>query len=206
MIPSGVDQLHALAAERQLHALGVEDVGLPDVGLQLRRRERTVAVAIGRLEESSGHAAAAAVVRQRIDDLVQLEAAVVVAVQHVTGHLRDAPVHVPRDVLVRHDASRVGEHGSAFDVVPVTVAVDHVADRHLEPLGELLLQPGGERRVDRVREDDAVGRDQEDGEVVVAAGAIEIPGDLDDLTGRTARWPLGGTHTGEGSEHQSSRG
>ena len=70
--------------------------------------------------------------------------------------------------------------------------VEDVADRHLEPGRELRLEPPREVAVDRVAHDDALGRHQEHGVVVVVLRAIELTGDVDDaslgrLLGRGAR-------------------
>ena len=65
-------------------------------------------------------------------------------------------------------------------LLPVVVAVDDVADRHLEPRGELRLEPPPEVAVDRVAHDDALGRHQEHRVVVVVLRAVELTGDIDD--------------------------
>ena len=107
--------------------------------MKLRRREETIAVAVGSAEEACRHSATAGVRIERSDDLIQFKAAVVVAIEHVSGHLWNPAVHVSSDVLVRDEASSVGKNAASFNVVPVAVAVDDISNGDVEPLCELLL-------------------------------------------------------------------
>ncbi len=85
----------------------------------------------------------------------------------------------------------------------MAVAVDDVADRNLEPLCQLLFQPGGERGVDRVAEDDALGRDEKDRRPGAVARPVEITRHVGDVPRRTARSLRGGNRgTHYGHEHQ----
>jgi hypothetical protein len=184
MIAAGMDQIHTLAAQRQRHAIRIEHIRPANILLQFRGRHRAVAVAIGCSEPSGRHAAASLVVRQRADDFVLFEPAVVVAVQHVAGHLRNAPVHIPRHVFMGDETRGIRKDVAAFRMVEMAVAVDHVADRNAEPFGELLFHPGGEGRVDGIRENDAFRRHHEQRKVVVIARPIDIAFDVDDLARR----------------------
>jgi hypothetical protein len=73
-------------------------------------------------------------------------------------------------VVCDHD--RLLEHLAAGDVVSVIMAVDHVSDGLLEAFLNLVLQPCGGLGVDRVRRDDAFGRDQENRNVKVVLEPI----------------------------------
>src|SRR5688572_25343437 len=132
MVPAGIDQLNRLAAQRQLHAIGVKDIGTTDIRLQLRGRQRSIAVAVGGAEEAGRHAAPASVVIEWSDDFLEFKASVAVSIEHVAGHLGNATVHIARDVLVRDETGGVGENGSTFDVIPVAVAVNDIPHRYFE--------------------------------------------------------------------------
>ena len=69
-------------------------------------------------------------------------------------------------------------------MVPVEVTVDDVADGDTVTLIELFLEPSRETGADRVRQNDAFGRDQEHGTVVVDRGPVRIPGDVADTENR----------------------
>ena len=181
MVPSGIDQFDGLAAKRQPHALRVENVRSPDIGMQFSRGQRSVSVTVCSSEEVGRHPAAAAIVCERVHDLIQLESTVVVAIEHVSRHLGDAAVHVPGNVLVGHKARCIRKDCAAFDVIPMAVAVNHIPDRHPEAFGELLFHPGGKRRVDGIRKDDALRSHHEEREVVVIARPIDVALDVDDL-------------------------
>ena len=181
-----MNQIHRAPAERDPHPLRIDDVGRTDVGLQLRRRHQAVLVAIDRREEARPHAADARRRFRRDVDFVRIDGAVAIAIDHVAGHVRVAAVHVPQHVLVGDEPGRVGEDGAARCVIEVAVAVDDVAHRHLEAAAELVLQPGGERRIDRIAEDDAVARDEKDRVPVAVARPIEIAGERNDLASRPA--------------------
>ena len=58
------------------------------------------------------------------------------------------------------------------------MAEDQIADWLIEALLDLGLQPRRGLSIDRVRDDDAVGRDEENGEMKVVLKPIEIAGDL----------------------------
>ena len=170
------------------HAVVVDDRRLDDVLLQLLRRRDAVAVAIDAVEEAGAHAADAGPRVRRDVDLVAVDDAVVVAVDHVARHLRVAAVHVAQHVLVRDERRRVREHGAARRMIEVAVAVDDVAHGAAgEARVELALQPRRERLVDRVAQDDAGRRHEEHGVPVAVAGAVEIAVDLRDLARRRAR-------------------
>ncbi len=66
-------------------------------------------------------------------------------------------------------------------MIPVTVAVDDVAHRYAEARVELALEPGRERGIERIAENDAVRRDHEDRPPVAVVGAIHVAGHMDDL-------------------------
>src|SRR5262245_37490010 len=79
----------------------------------------------------------------------------------------------------------VGENGPALDMIPMTMAVDDIPHGRVEPLCELLLQPGRKGGVDRICEDDAVGGRHKEGVVVIVPRAINVPFDIRDF----ADWP-----------------
>lgn len=131
-----------------------------------------VLVAVFRLAEAS--ATNARTCRGGDTELLGLELPVVVAIYHVAGHMRIPPIHVRTNGLMRDELCRIGKDGSALDVIPVAVAVNDVPDRHLEAFRKLLFQPGRKRSVERIREDDAVGRHQKDAVPGAAACTVEI--------------------------------
>src|SRR5262245_34418652 len=91
------------------------------------------------------------------DDLFELELTVVVAIIHVARHMRIAAVHVAEHALLGDEPRRFRKYGAALDVIPMTVAVDHIADRRVrKSLGELSLEPIGKIRVDGIDDDDAL--------------------------------------------------
>ncbi len=100
VVQAGVHELDDLAAELDAHAVVVDDRRLDDVLLQLLRRRDAVAVAVDAVEEAGAHAADAGPRVGRDVDLVAVDDAVVVAVDHVARHLRVAAVHVAQHVLV----------------------------------------------------------------------------------------------------------
>ena len=59
-----------------------------------------------------------------------------------------------------HDGAVVGEHFAAGDMITMVMAVNHIADGLVEPLGDLGLEPGGGIGIDGIGDDDAVRRDQ----------------------------------------------
>ena len=186
MVSSGIDQLDGFAAQRQAHAFGIENVGPADVGLQFRGRQGSIAVTVRGSEEVGRHAATSAVVGKRTDNLLKLEPSVAIAIQHVARHLRNAAIHISTHVLVGDEARSIRKYGAAFDVIPMAMAVDDIANRNLESLSELLFHPCRECRVDRIREDDSFRRDHEQREIVVVARAIDVAFDIDYLAGRSA--------------------
>src|SRR5678816_926286 len=96
-------------------------------------------------------------------------------------------VHVAQHVLVRDKFRRVREHGAPLDMIEVAVAVETVADGNLEALGELVFQPGRQRHIDRITEDDAVRRDVKHRCPCPVAHAVEIAGNVGDVARRAAR-------------------
>jgi hypothetical protein len=90
-------------------------------------------------------------------------------------------------------------------MVPVAVRVENVADGHLEPRRDLGLEVAREVAVDRIAHDDALGRYQEHGVVVIVLRAIELPGDVDDAPHRRL-WLLcdsrNGNQRGEKTEKE----
>ena len=109
----GMHELDDLAAELDAHAVAVDDRRFDDVLLQLLRRGDAIGIAIDAVEEAGAHAAHAGARVRRDVDLVAVDDAVVVAVDHVAGHLRVAAVHVAQHVLVRDERRGVREHGAA---------------------------------------------------------------------------------------------
>ena len=123
-------------------------------------------------------------------NLVRLEHAVLVLVQHVARHLRDASVHLAQHVLLRHEMRRVREHAGAFRVIEVAVAVDDVPDRpSREALAELGFEPGGERLADRVAQDDARRRHVEHRRPALVVRAIEVAAHVGDAPHGVRRQP-----------------
>ncbi len=179
VVLAGEDQLQGRAAERQGHGVRIGDVGRHDIGEILGRGDVAVAVAVLVREPEVGHAADPGVLGARIVDLVQLDSAVGILVDHVTGHVRVSAVHVLAHAVLGDEQGRVAERGAAFDMVPVAVAVDHVADRHARiAFGQLGLQPLGEFHADRVDEDDPRLGDREQRPPVAVAGPEDVIGDL----------------------------
>ena len=118
-------------------------------------------IAVVRAEETLGHAADAGMRLERTHDLVQFELAIVVAVDHIARHVRDAPVHIAQDASLCYEVGRGGEYGAALYVVPVAMAINDVADRHArESPVELGLEPGREIGGERIDQDDALRRNQ----------------------------------------------
>src|SRR5262245_55205288 len=103
MVSSGVDKLDSLYPQRTAHSFRIENIRTTNFLLQFRWSHRTVAIPIRSPEESGGHATAAGIVVQRPDDLIQLETATVVSVEHVARHLRNAAIHVPGHILVSYE-------------------------------------------------------------------------------------------------------
>ncbi len=181
-------QLDDFAAELDAHAVVVDDRRLDDELLQLLRRRDAVAVAVDAVEEAGAHAADAGPRVRRDVDLVAVDDAVVVAVDHVARHLRVAAVHVAQHVLVADERCGVRERGAAGGVIEVAVAVDDVAHGLArEARVELALQPRRERLVDRIAEDDAGRRHEKHRVPVAVARAVEIAFDLRDFARRRAR-------------------
>ena len=179
-----MDDFHGPAAERETHPVRIDDVGTADVGLQLRRRNAAVLVAVHRRERVRPQPADARPRLGRDVDLIGVDDAVVVAVVHVARHVGIAAVHVAGHVLVGDERGGAGKHRAAGGVVVVAVAVDDVAHRHLESRVQLGLEPRGEVGVDRIAEDDAGGGDQEDRVPVAVACPIQIAGDRENLAHR----------------------
>jgi hypothetical protein len=153
--------------------------------LQFRGRQESIAVAVCSTEEIGGHAAATTVVVKRADNFLKLEPSIAIAIQHVSRHLRNAAVHISTHVLVGDEARGVCKYGSAFNVIPMAMAVDDVPNRNFESLGELLFHPCRECRVNRICKDDSFGRDHEQREIIVIARAIDVAFDIYYLAG----WP-----------------
>ena len=130
-------------------------------------------------------------------DLIRIDGAVLIAIDHVARHVRVAAVHVPQHVLVRDELGRVGEDVSAGGVIEVAVAVDNVPHRHREAAAELVLQPCRERRIDGIAEDDAVARHEEDRVPVAVPSPIQITGERNDLASRSSWLRLNDGQRGE---------
>src|SRR5687768_12691253 len=203
MVEPWVHELDDFAAELDAHPLAVDDRRFDDVLLKLARRRNAVAVAVDAVEESGTHAADATT-RVRGDvDLVAVDDAVVVAVDHVAGHLRVTAVHVAQHVFVGDENRRVREDATARRMVEMAVAVDDVADGLARKARvELTLEPWREVLVDRIAEDDS-GRSHEKHRVPVAvARAVEIAVDLHDLARRSSRR----LRTGAEEQRRAERG
>ena len=195
-------ELDDLAAELEAHPVVVDDGRLDDELLELPRRHRAVAIAIERVEEAGAHAADTGPRVGRDVDLVAVDHAVRVAIDHVARHLRVAAVHVAQHVLVTDERRGVRECGAAGGMIEVAMAVDDVAHGAAgEARVELALQPRRERLVDRVAEDDSRGRHEEHRVPIAVASAIEIAFDLRDLARRGTR-----LREADGGEHGDQRG
>ncbi len=88
---------------------------------------------------------------------------------------------------VSDELRRVGKDDAAGRVVPVVVAVEHVAHGLFEALRDFLLEPQRELAADRVGHDDALRRHQEHVVVIVVLRAIKLPGDVRDAAGGRRR-------------------
>ena len=173
-----VDHRHALPAQRDGVAIGVGH------GRRIHVAHRAAR------DLGAAHDVVAVVVEQReplgngAGGLGALDEPVAVGVHlhRIGGQRRVARRRRERGqhVAMADELRRVGEDDAARRVIPVPMGVEHVADRHLEPRRELRLEPAREVAVDRVAHDDALGRHQEHGVVVVVLRAIELAGDVDD--------------------------
>lgn len=208
VVLAGVDQFNGFATERDSHALGVGEVGLDDVLLEFGRGYAAVFVGVHLVEEAGAHAADAGVGEGGDVDVFAVEVAVAVAVDHVAGHVGEAAIHVCQHAFLRDDRRCALEHGGAFDVVEVAVAVDDILHRHVEALGEFFLQPRGVGDVQWVGENDAFIRDEEDVVPYAVAGAVEVAGDGADLVAKSGRGGLflsAESKRGEGAEHSGEQ-
>jgi hypothetical protein len=207
MVQTRVDDLDGLPAKHDPHRLRIDDVGPPDIRLQLLRRDVAVLVAIHRRERGATEAADARRGVGRNTDVLRIDAPVVVAVDHVARHVGIAPVHVAQHVFMRYEGRGICKHAAACRVIEVTVAVDDVTHRHLEAFVQLRPQPACELQVDRVAEDDAGGGDENDRVPVAVAGPVQVGRNLDNLAGRRAR--CGGslrlTRGGRDADRQQQR-
>ena len=84
------------------------------------------------------------------------------------------------------EPSRIRENCSAFNVIPMAVAVDDIPHRHFEALGELLFHPRRKGGIDGIGEDDAFRRHHEQRKIVVVACPVNVSLDVDDLADRRA--------------------
>jgi hypothetical protein len=101
--------------------------------------------------------------------------------------MRVPAIHVPQHTFLSDYFCGIAEHGRAFDVIPMTVAVYNVPNRHTgKPLIELVLHPPGKISADRVRNKDAVRRDINQAVPRTIPRAIQIVRKLDDLPRRAA--------------------
>ena len=155
---------------------------------ELRRREVPGMVAVDGFEIPGKHAADPEMLASGYVDLLGLDHPVVVAIDHVAGHMWVAAIHVFEDALLADDMGMaVGKHGGTTHVVPVAVTVDDVLDGFTREAGdELPFQPGREIRTDRIHQHDSIRSHIDETPPVTVAGAPEIAFDLENDTGRRA--------------------
>ena len=91
-------------------------------------------------------------------------------------------------VGVADELRRVGKDAAPRSMIPVMMAVDHVADGDAETAVQFAPEPGREVGIDRIRQHDALVGDHEHGTVVVVGGTVNAIGDLGD---GAARFVLG---------------
>src|SRR5262245_22965400 len=187
MVLTGIDQLDCLVAQPNLHSLRIHNVGAAYFRKIFCGCHVSVLIAIVRSEEAFRHSANTRVCRCRTDDLFCFELTVVITVNHVAGHVRKPSVHVPKHAFLCDEARGIRENGSAFDVIPVAVAVDHITDWSSgKALIELRLEPLCKIRVEGVDKNDAVGGQQKRAVPQSILRSIKIVHDLYDLATSTA--------------------
>src|SRR5262249_52073143 len=131
------------------------------------------------------HSADPGMCLSRTNDLFQFKLTIVVPVDHVARHVRIPTVHISKYAFLGNETCSVFENGSAFHVIPMTVAIDDVTNGlSREPLLKLTLKPLRKVCAERIYKDDAVRRDQEKAVPRAIPGAIRIVRNLDDLACR----------------------
>ncbi len=78
-------------------------------------------------------------------------------------------------VRVAYELRRVREHTAARGVIPVVMSVDDVPNGNVETCVELILEPDREVRGERIGDDDAIRRDEEDGAMEIAGRSRGTP-------------------------------
>ncbi len=191
VVEAGEHQVDAAPAQLKGHALRIGDVGLGDAGdlPPVGAADVPGVALVHGLERAAPHAAGGEVLEGGDDHLLVVEHAVVVAVGHVAGHVRPAPVHVGQGPFLGDDMRViVGEDRGAGGMVPVGVAIDDVAHRLAgEAPGQFALQPGREVGADGVDQEQAVGGVVDQAPPVAVAGAPEVVLDLHEGARRAAR-------------------
>jgi hypothetical protein len=101
--------------------------------------------------------------------------AVVTAVDHVAGHVGDAPVHVPQHPFLRYKPSGARENGSALNVIPMAVTVNDITHGHArKTLVELSLEPLREIGSERIGQNNSFRSDQKERIPKPVLRAIEV--------------------------------
>jgi hypothetical protein len=103
---------------------------------------------------------------------------------------------------VSNEARGIGKYGAAFDVIPMAVTVDDITNGNTKAFGKLFLHPGCESCVDRIGEDNSLGSDHEEREIVIASRSIDVAFDVDDLAGGPT---LGRDRTEQQSKEKNRR-
>ena len=200
---------HALAAERDGVAIGVGDGRRMHVAHRAARdlaaADHVIAVVVEHREAFGVGARGLTALDEAV--LVHVHLHGVSRERRIAGRRRERRQHV----AVADELRGVREHHTARRVVPVAMGVEDVADRHLEPRRDLAFQPAREVAVDRIAHDDALGRHQEHGVVVVVLRAIQLTGHVDDAALRrllraTRAWQSRRVSTGEDEASDKSHG
>ena len=124
-------ELDHLAAELDTHAVAVHDRRPHDVLLQFLRGDLAVLVEIRDVEPSRKHAADPRPRVGRDVNLVAVDDAVVVAIDHVARHLRVTTVHVSQHVLVADESGGRREYGATRGMGKKGVPLETFADNSL---------------------------------------------------------------------------